>query len=71
MRFIPLLLLAAPAHAHPGHLGTVGAHDHWVLGIGLGVIVGAAVAGWLKGGKTDEESDEQVEEASDTPEPAA
>ena len=52
MRFLPFLLLAAtPASAHVGHLGELAGHDHWVLGAGIGAIAGAAVLGWLKGGR--------------------
>ncbi|CUH15584.1 hypothetical protein JSE7799_00312 [Jannaschia seosinensis] len=57
MRFLPLLLLGAPANAHVGHLGQVAGHDHWTVGVGLGVIAGAAVAGWLKGRKKDADSE--------------
>lgn len=64
MRFLPLILLAAPANAHTGHIADLGGHDHWALGIGLGVIAGAAVIGWLKGGRKDEapEEDEAIDE---------
>lgn len=68
MRFLAptlstLFLLAAPASAHTGHIADLGGHDHWALGIGLGVIAGAAVLGWLKGGKKEEpEEEEAVEE---------
>ena len=61
----PLSLLATPAAAHPGHLGTMGGHDHWVLGIGIGIIAGAAVLGWLKGGKAEEAEDEAAEEEAE------
>lgn len=70
MRFLPLFLLATPAWSHGGHIGTLGGHDHWVLGVGLGVIAGAAVLGWLKGGKKDEEeaeAEETTEEAEEKP----
>ncbi|NHW17417.1 DUF6732 family protein, partial [Escherichia coli] len=62
MRFLPLLLLAAPAGAHTGHIGELGGHDHWALGVGIGVIVGAAVIGWIKGGKQEEEPEEETVE---------
>lgn len=56
MRFLIPFLAAGPATAHTGHIADLGGHDHWVIGVGLGVIAGAAVAGWLKG-KTDGEAD--------------
>ncbi len=39
---IPLLLLASPAAAHPGHLAEVAGHGHWIAAgaIGLAVLVG-------------------------------
>lgn len=69
MRFLPLGLLATPAAAHTGHIADLGGHDHWVLGVGLGVIAGAAVLGWLKGGKRDEEEPEEdaAEDTEDQP----
>ncbi|SDY78805.1 hypothetical protein SAMN05444004_103140 [Jannaschia faecimaris] len=60
MRFLPLIFLAAPAQAHTGHIADLGGHDHWTLGVGLGVIVGAAVLGWLKGGRKGEEPEEDI-----------
>ena len=67
MRFLPLLLLATPAHAHTGHIADLGGHDHWVLGVGLGVIAGAAVLGWLKGGKKEEKEEVEDAEAEESP----
>ena len=62
MRFLlPLLALAAPANAHTGHLADLGGHDHWGLAIGLGAIAGAAVLGWLKGKRKEEEPEEESE----------
>lgn len=69
MRFLPLFLLVpfgvGPASAHTGHIADLGGHDHWVLGVGLGVIAGAAVLGWLKGGKKDESEEEASEETEE------
>ncbi|MEM8851362.1 MAG: DUF6732 family protein [Pseudomonadota bacterium] len=59
MRLLPLLLLASPASAHPGHIADLAGHGHWGLGAGLGAFVGAAILGWLKGGKGDEEAPPQ------------
>ncbi|UWQ18554.1 DUF6732 family protein [Jannaschia sp. M317] len=67
---IPLLFLAGPAQAHTGHLGTLGGHDHWVLGVGLGVIAGAAVLGWLKGGKSKDEDATEDEAPEEEEQPA-
>ncbi|MGB3409538.1 MAG: DUF6732 family protein [Jannaschia sp.] len=70
MRFrplLPLLLLATPVSAHTGHLGALGGHDHWTLGVGIGVIVGAAVIAWVKGKKeTQEPEEDAAEEESET-----
>ncbi|WP_299647815.1 DUF6732 family protein [uncultured Jannaschia sp.] len=67
MRFLPFFLLATPASAHVGHIGDMAGHDHWVLGAGLGAIAGAAVLGWLKGGRdgkkeAEAETDGQAED---------
>lgn len=55
--------------AHAGHIGDLAGHDHWVLGIGLGVIAGAAVVGWLKGDRDEAEDDEaeDIEDAEERP----
>ena len=66
MRFLPLLFLAAPANAHTGHIADLGGHDHWILGIGLGVIAGAAVLGWLKGDRDEEEEEAEDAEPEET-----
>lgn len=42
------ILLASPAAAHPGHLGGLGGHDHWVAGIAIGAAVGVSIWGILK-----------------------
>ncbi|MEM8824588.1 MAG: DUF6732 family protein [Pseudomonadota bacterium] len=55
MRTLPLLLSASPAAAHPGHIADLSGHDPWVLSAGLGAIAGAAILGWLTGGKRAEE----------------
>lgn len=60
-----LALLPTDALAHAGHIADLGGHDHWVLGVGLGVIAGAAVLGWLKGGKKDEDVGEDIEAEDD------
>ena len=65
---IPLLLLAAPAQAHPGHVADLAGHDHWVLGAGLGAIALAGLLGWLKGG---EEAEEPADEDAAAPEEAS
>ena len=45
---IAALLLATPAAAHPGHLGGLAGHDHWVAGIAIGAAVGVSIWGILK-----------------------
>ncbi len=65
---LPAFVLATPAGAHTGHLGELGGHDHWTLGVGLGVIVGAAVIGWIKGGRAEEKAPEAGEEEDAAPE---
>jgi len=62
MRFLAPFLLATPASAHTGHIADLGGHDHWVIGVGLGVIAGAAVLGWLKGGRDEPEEEEESAE---------
>lgn len=51
------------ASAHPGHLGELAGHDHWVAGaaIGLAILLGLREA--LKGrkDKADTEAEEEVE----------
>ena len=61
---IPAILVSAsPAHAHSGHLGTLAGHDHWVLGLGLGALAGAAAVAWAKGRRA--KADREAEEARD------
>ncbi|WP_339646083.1 DUF6732 family protein [Jannaschia helgolandensis] len=76
MRFLVLfsltpLLLAQPAQAHVGHISDLGGHDHWALGIGLGVIVGAAVLGWIKGAPDDQADEEETSESPEEEEQTA
>ena len=60
---LPIALLSGgPARAHGGHIADLGGHDHWVLGVGLGVIAGAAVLGWLKGGRKKPEAEAASDE---------
>ncbi|MCK0167895.1 hypothetical protein MWU52_10075 [Jannaschia sp. S6380] len=63
----PAILAAGPAAAHTGHIGELAGHDHWVLGVGLGVIAGAAVIGWLKGDKESPEPEAEPEEEAEQP----
>lgn len=42
------ILFASPAAAHPGHLGGLAGHDHWVAGIAIGAAVGVSIWGILK-----------------------
>jgi len=43
-----LTLSATQAMAHPGHLGELAGHDHWVAGIAIGAAVGIGLWGALK-----------------------
>ncbi len=65
MRFLLPLLLAAPAHAHVGHIGEVAGHDHWVAGAAIGVAAAITLWGVLKGKKKSEEPEEEVEETEE------
>lgn len=40
---------ASPALAHPGHLGTLAGHDHWIAGAAIGAAIAAGLIGALKG----------------------
>jgi hypothetical protein len=60
-------VLASTAAAHPGHLGEIAGHDHWVAGIALGLAILLGIRGALKGkdASTEEEiEDEDTEEAA-------
>jgi len=59
-----LVLLPGQVFAHAGHLGELAGHDHWVAGAAIGVAVGVAAWGWLKGKKTDAET--TPDDADDT-----
>lgn len=52
---VPLLTLAGPAAAHPGHLAAgLAGHDHWVAGAAIGAAIAlGAWAAW-KGRKRPE-----------------
>jgi hypothetical protein len=72
LRSAPILLIAAPAGAHPGHIETVAGHDHWVLGATLGTLAGAAVIAWVKGRRAREEPEpDEVEPDADAAEGTA
>ncbi|WP_281981614.1 DUF6732 family protein [Thalassorhabdomicrobium marinisediminis] len=57
----PLMLLTAgPALAHPGHLGELGGHDHWIaLG---GIAIAGAIALWGIRKKAKDTQGAKVEE---------
>lgn len=41
MRPISLFVIFPwPAFAHPGHLGALAGHDHWVAGAAVGIALG-------------------------------
>lgn len=59
-------LVAPAAVADPGHLAGVAGHEHWVAGIALGVAIGLAAWGALKGKDqtaVGDESHEELQEA--------
>ena len=45
---IATIVFASPAAAHPGHLGGLAGHDHWVAGIAIGAAVGVSIWGILR-----------------------
>ncbi|TNE68009.1 DUF6732 family protein [Celeribacter ethanolicus] len=47
-------LLATPALAHPGHLGEMAGHNHWLAGAAIGAAIAIAIWGAIKGKKEDE-----------------
>lgn len=49
--FLALVLLPGAAAAHPGHLGQLAGHSHWVAGAAIGAAIGIIALGWAKGGK--------------------
>ena len=54
---------------HVGHLGEVAGHDHWIAGIGAGVVVaGALVAWWAGRGRGAAPETEAAEDGDDAPE---
>ncbi|ATG48696.1 hypothetical protein CEW89_14685 [Celeribacter ethanolicus] len=46
--------LATPALAHPGHLGEMAGHNHWLAGAAIGAAIAIAIWGAIKGKKEDE-----------------
>ena len=64
MRALLLFLIVLPgsALAHIGHLGDVAGHDHIAIGVGIGVIIGAAVWGKLRDAAKSKEEDEIAED---------
>ncbi len=56
------VVLASTASAHPGHLGELAGHDHWVAGIALGLAILLGIRGALKGKETASEEDSEEEE---------
>jgi|GEM_PF-3202998 hypothetical protein len=54
-------LFAAPALAHPGHIGEMAGHNHWLAGAASGAAVAIAIWGAIMGRKEDETG--QVEAA--------
>lgn len=65
----PLVFLASPAFAHPGHLEVLAGHDHWVAGAAIGLAIAVGIWGALKGKKDPETEEDSTDE--DTPEEEA
>lgn len=57
LALVAVVLLAAPAQAHTGHLGELAGHDHWVAGAALGAAVLIGLWGALKGKRKPEQTD--------------
>ncbi len=62
-RIITLLaaVFATPALAHPGHLGELAGHDHWLAGVAIGVAIGIAIWGKVKGKQEEAEAEAEAE----------
>ena len=58
-------LSAAPALAHPGHIGEIAGHDHWLAGAAIGAAIGIAIWGAIKG-KTQDGDAAEAEAAEET-----
>lgn len=57
-------LIAMPALAHPGHIGEIAGHNHWLAGAAIGAAIAIAIWGAMKGKKGEEaeiESEEEIE----------
>ena len=46
--FLPALVLAAPAFAHPGHLAGEAGHSHWLALAALAAAVAIAAVGLFR-----------------------
>jgi hypothetical protein len=68
--FLTLTMTILPGQvlAHVGHVGELAGHDHWVAGAAIGLAVGVAVWGWLKGGKAEDQDETQDTEDTDAQE---
>lgn len=68
-----LILAAAPAAAHPGHIAEgLAGHDHWVAGAAIGIAIAVGIWGALKGkGRTEEASADEAGTADDAEEQPA
>lgn len=56
-----LSLLPGAALAHVGHLGEFAGHDHLIAGIAIGAAIGVAAWGWIKGNKSEDDAEDEVE----------
>jgi putative Mn2+ efflux pump MntP len=53
-----LICAATGAAAHPGHLGDLAGHDHWVAGAAIALAGLAAIWGALKGKKAKQDEEQ-------------
>lgn len=62
-------LAVSPAAAHPGHIGELAGHSHW---IGLAAAAAAAaLAAWVAAAAQGQQADDEAEEDGETGEEAA
>ncbi|SFK13457.1 DUF6732 family protein [Celeribacter neptunius] len=63
-------MIAMPALAHPGHIGEIAGHNHWLAGAAIGAAIAIAIWGAIKGKKEEVEEAELEEEIEAEPQEA-